>query len=107
MTKAAARRWFEARSGEEVDTVQWGPSGITWEPGPRTVAVEGRTIRLDDSRVEFTRNHVVLDVADDRVRIEWQDDDGTTIHVTTYRDVDDADEYETDDDDADEYETDD
>jgi len=87
-SKAAARRWFETRHGRDVETTQVRPSGITWEPGARTVCIVGSKIRLDESLVQFTGTHVVLEVSDDRVRVEWQDADGITIHTTTYEDAD-------------------
>lgn len=85
-TKAAFQRWFAEREGREVDTVQVKPSGITWEPGLRTVARKGNVIRLDGSRVELSRTHVVIEVSDSRAVVEWQDEDGVRIHVTTYAD---------------------
>jgi predicted oxidoreductase len=86
VSKAAARRWFEARDGQTVTTLQVRPSGITWDPGPRVVEMFGRKIRLDGSTVQFGPDHVVLEVTESSVRVEWQDDDGTAIHTTTYRD---------------------
>lgn len=86
-TKAGALRWFAARVGREVDTVQVRPDGMDWRPGLRTVERAGAgAFSLDGSRMEISRSHVVLDVSDGRVRLEWLDRDGVTIHVTTYSD---------------------
>ena len=89
-TRAAALRWFGARVGQELETVQRRPDGMTWEPGARTLTREGNIFRLDGSRVEVTGNHVVHDVTGDRLTIEWLDSDGVQIHYTTYRDIPDA-----------------
>jgi len=84
MTKAAAKRWLASNVGCQVDTVQVRPSGMTWEPGPRTLDCAGNVFTLDGSRVSLTTSHVVLDVSPERLRVEWLDDDGVRIHVTTY-----------------------
>lgn len=97
-TKAGALRWLADRVGVEVDTVQVRPSGITWEPGLRTVARAGaHAFTLDGSHVRLSPAHVVLEVTEHRVRIEWQDDDGVRIHVTEYRDPPTTDDDDTDD----------
>lgn len=84
MSKAAAMRWLGARVGGEINTVQVRPSGITWEPGVRTLTREGNAFLLDGSRVSLTANHVVTDIDDRRLVMEWQDEDGVRIHSTTY-----------------------
>lgn len=97
-TKAAALRWFAERVGREVTTVQVRPDGMTWEPGARTVQRKGAdSFRLDDSTMRITADHNVLDVTDSMVRIEWVDEDGVTINVTTYRDLPIEDEDEDED----------
>lgn len=87
MSRAAAMRWFAQRVGQEVHTLQVHPSGRTWVPGPRTVEPYGKVgFVLNDSHVRFTKGHEVHEVTDDRVVVEWQDEDGVRIHVTTYSD---------------------
>jgi hypothetical protein len=86
-TKAGALRWFAERVGREVDTVQVRPNGMSWEPGLRTVERQGASaFALDGSTMRIDRDHVVLEVSGERVRLEWLDSDGVTIHVTTYSD---------------------
>ncbi len=86
-SKAAALRWFAARVGREVDTVQTRPTGLTWEPGLRTVAAYQRdAVKLDGSTVRFTPNIVVHAVTDTQVSIECLDSDGVRIYATVYSD---------------------
>jgi hypothetical protein len=57
---------------------------------------------LNGSAVRIAREHVVLDVSGDRVRLEWQDRDGVTIHWTTYTDPPVEEEEEEEEEDEDE-----
>lgn len=84
-TVSAALRWLVDHVGSTIDTTQTRPTGQTpWRPGPRTLGRVGNGFQLDGSRVSFTRTHAVLEVTDDRLVLEWQDEDGVTIHVTEY-----------------------
>lgn len=82
-TKAAAKRWLARHAGQQIDTCQVRPSGMTWRPDPRWLSVYGGVYRLDDSAVRLDASTVVLE-ADTRLVLEWLDSDGVTIHVTTY-----------------------
>lgn len=100
LTKAAAKRWLDSHVGQEIDTRQVKPTGITWEPGSRTLAKTGSKWTLDGSRVEVTANHVVIALTESSLSLEWQDSDGVRIHVTTYTVVtDDVDDTDSDDED--------
>lgn len=86
-SKAAALRWLAARVGQEIDTVRVRPDGMKWEPGRRTLTRRGRNVfELDGSAVRIEAGHVVLKVSDELLRLEWQDDEGTQLSVTTYSD---------------------
>ena len=92
-TKANAYRWLTAHVGQELTTWQRRPDGMEWRPGERTLSQTGaRTWALDGSEVRITKTHVVLDVSDERLMLEWLDEDGTQIHVTSYRPVVDCDD---------------
>ena len=87
-TRAAAHRWLDAHVGQDLSTRQTAASGMVWEPGVRTLSKRGKvTWTLDGSEVRLTASHVVLDITDDLLLLEWQDDDGVRIHVTAYRPV--------------------
>lgn len=87
-TKANAYRWLTAHVGQELTTRQRRPDGMVWEPGERTLTQTGtRTWALDGSEVRITKGHVVLEVSDGLLMLEWLDEDGTQIHVTAYRPV--------------------
>jgi hypothetical protein len=83
-SKASARRWLDERVGQDIDTVQVKPSGLTWEPGARTLTRQGNTFLLDGSQCSITSNHVVTECDDSRLVVEWQDEDGVRIHSTIY-----------------------
>lgn len=84
-TKAAAKRWLADKVGTSIDTVQTRPDGsASWRPGVRTLTREGNAFLLDGSRVSITTNDVVLEVTENSLKLEWQDEDGVTIHVTEY-----------------------
>lgn len=86
-TKRDAIRWFDARIGAMVETRQVRPDGMVWEPGPREVQRgPAGSFLLDTSTMRLTSNHVVWE-ADERVKVEWLDADGVTIHWTIYSDV--------------------
>jgi hypothetical protein len=84
LSVAAARRWFADRNGCEIDTVQRRPSGFSWVPGPRTLRVDGKRIELDEACVSLGRNHVILSITHEAVVVEWQDEDGVQLAMTTY-----------------------
>lgn len=90
-TKAAAYRWLDERVGSTLTTCQRRPDGMTWEPGERQLAKTGKlTWALDGSEVRLGATHVVLEVSDDLLLLEWLDEDGVQIHVTAYRPVEEA-----------------
>lgn len=100
-TKAEAYRWLDHHVGDDITTRQRYPDGRCWEPGVRTLGKRGqRAWTLDGSEVRLSSTHVVLDVTDDLLLLEWQDEDGTQIHVTAYRvvwpEVDDEDAFDID-----------
>lgn len=84
LTKANAKRWLDARVGQEIDTIQVRPSGLTWEPGNRTLSKDRSAFQLGGSRVSLTRDHVIVALTESSLSIEWLDPDGVRIHVTTY-----------------------
>lgn len=85
MSMAAAKRWLDQHIGEQLETVKIDVSGMRWEPGARTLAKKGATrYTLDGSTMALHKGIDVLSVDDDRIVLEWLDEDGVTISTFTY-----------------------
>lgn len=84
-TKAGAERWLGSHLGCAIGTVQSLANGRTWTPGPRTLSKRSaRDWTLDGSSLTLTPNHTVIHIDDDNLTVQWSEDDGTMIHITTY-----------------------